>query len=181
MPVGNPQLRRLRARFEDFLSGRAPNDPLYLTNRPLKQKLKIAALVAVPIVILLVLVLIAATDGFRLRRVDPYEHPAAEAQTSTAPGPRLPDPKLAAELEVVNIRIVRDARSPLVTGVVRNNTNAKVGAAEVSYYLADKDGSMVGTDTTEVTNVAAHGSVTFRVPLKIARAQYVLVRDVHPN
>ena len=182
MPVWNPQVHRLRSRFEDFISGRAPNDPLYLTNRTLQQKIKIAALVAVPVVILLALVLAATTDVFRSRRSDPYEHPVAQAQISTTQAPSLPAPTLAlTELDVVNIRIVKDPRSPLVTGVVRNHTNAKVDAAEVSYYLVDEQGNVVGTDTTEVQNVAARGSAVFRVPLKIPHAQYVLVRDVHPS
>jgi len=68
-----------------------------------------------------------------------------------------------------------------VTGIVRNNTNQKVDSAEVSYYLADTEGSLLGTDTTEVANVEPHGSVAFRMALKIAKAEYVLVRDVHPN
>jgi hypothetical protein len=40
---------------------------------------------------------------------------------------------------------------------------------------------LVGTDTTDVSNVEPHGSVTFRMPLKIAKAAYVIVRDVHLN
>jgi hypothetical protein len=86
-----------------------------------------------------------------------------------------------ADLEVVNIRIARDPHAAVVTGIVRNNTNRKVESAEVSYYLADTEGSLVGTDTTDVANVAPHGSVAFRMPLKIANAQYVIVRDVHLN
>lgn len=82
---------------------------------------------------------------------------------------------------MVNIRIARDVRPPVVTGTVRNNSNHKVASAEVSYYLANTQGSLVGTDTTGVANLAPHGSVSFRMPLKIAKAEYVIVRDVHPN
>jgi len=189
MPAGKSQLDRLRkrldplrARIEIFISGRAPNDPLYLTNRTWQQKLKIASLIGVPVLVLIALVTIGATNLFRFNQVDPYEHPPTEVPQAAAPQKRLPDPILApADLEVVNIRIARDPHAMMVTGTVRNNTNQKVDSAEVSYYLADTEGSLVGTDTTDVANVEPHGSVTFRMPLKVAKAEYVIVRDVHPN
>jgi len=189
MPAGKSQLDRLRKRFdplrariEIFISGPPPDDPLYLTNRTWQQKLKIASLVAAPVVLLMAMVTIGATDLFRLHKVDPYEHPPTEAPAPVVPQKRLPDPVLApAELEVVNIRIARDSHATVVTGIVRNNGNQKVDSAEVSYYLADTEGSLVGTDTTDVANVEPHGSVAFRMPLKIAKAEYVIVRDVHPN
>jgi len=189
MPAGKSQLDRLRKRFDPLraridllISGRAPDDPFYLTNRTWQQKLKTASLVAGPVVLLVALVTIAATDLFRFHKADPYEHPPTEAPVPAVPQKRLPDPILApADLEVVNIRIARDPHAAVVTGIVRNNTNRKVESAEVSYYLADTEGSLVGTDTTDVANVAPHGSVAFRMPLKIANAQYVIVRDVHLN
>ncbi len=189
MPAGNSIADRLRehietvrARVERFISGRAPDDPLYLSNRGWQQKVKVAAFIAIPVVLLVVLILAAATDVFRFHKADPYEHPVADAPAPVTPKQKLPDPVLASsDLEVVNIKIARDAHPPVVTGVVRNNTGEKVDSAEVSYYLADNEGSLVGTDTTDVSNVQPHGSVSFRMPLKVAKAEYVIVRDVHPN
>ncbi len=183
-PLGSSQKRfhRLRDRIEVFLSGRAPDDPLYLSNRSWKQKVRIAALIAVPVLLVGTMVTIGATDVFRFRRADPYDHPSAEVPAASTAPKRLPDPVLnSAELEVVNIKIAKDARAPVVTGVVRNNSNQKVASAEVSYYLADTQGSLVGTDTAEVAALAAHSSVSFRMPLKIAKAEYVIVREVRPN
>jgi hypothetical protein len=51
----------------------------------------------------------------------------------------------------------------------------------VSFYLADERGSLMGTETTQVQDVGPHNIVTFRAPLKIMNAEYVLVREVHPN
>ncbi len=123
-------LDRLRQRFDLFLSGRAPSDPLYLTNRTWAQKLKAAALIAVPVLILAVLVMVAATDMFHLRKADPYEHPLSEAQ----PGRGIastPDLKLVpTDLEVINIRIAKDENPPAVTGIgIRNNTSHKVDSS----------------------------------------------------
>jgi hypothetical protein len=176
------RLDPIRARIEIFVSGRAPDDPFYLTNRTWQQKLKIVALIATPVLLLMVVLTAAATNLFRFHDVDPYEHPLAETTVPAVSKKRLPDPIVApADLEVINIRIAKDAKPPAVTGVVRNNTNQKVDSAEVSYYLADTEGSLVGTDTTDVENVEPHGSVSFRMPLKIGKAAYVIVRDVHLN
>jgi hypothetical protein len=194
MPAGNSRLDRLRKRFdplrariEIFISGQAPSDPLYLTNRSWQQKLKAAALIAVPVLLLIAFVTIAASNRLRSGRVAPDENPLTE----TSPQPEapqaamrkpLPDPISAStDLDVVNLRIARDAHPPMVTGTVRNKTGRKVDSAEVSYYLSDTAGSLVGTDKTQVANVEPHGSVGFRIPLKIANAEYVFVRDVHPN
>jgi hypothetical protein len=189
MPAGKSQLDPLRKRFDPlrkrmdlFISGRAPSDPFYLTNRTWRQKLKIASMIAAPVLLLIALVTIGAANRFRFARVDPSERPPAEAPPPAAPEKPLPDPISAStDLEVVNIRIARDAHPPVVTGIVRNKTNRKVDSAEVSYYLADAAGSLVGTDTTQVADVEPHGSVAFRMPLKIATAEYVFVRDAHPN
>jgi hypothetical protein len=189
MPAGKSQFDPLRKRFdplrermEIFISGRAPSDPLYLTNRTWQQKLKIAALIVAPVLLLIVLVTIGATNPLRFHKVEADQRPPVEAPPPAVPQKPLSGPVSAStDLEVVNIRISRDAHPAVVTGTVRNKTNRKISSAEVSYYFADAAGSLVGTDTTEVANVEPHGSVAFRMPLKIARAAYVIVGDVHPK
>lgn len=175
-------LDQLRARFERFISGQAPDDPFYLSNRSWQQKLRTGALIAVPVLFLVALVTIAATDLFRLHKADPFGHPAVETPAPVAAKQRLPDPKLTpTDVEVVDIRIAKDNRPPSVTGIVRNNTNRNVNSAEVTYFLADRDGSLLGVETTGVANLKPHASVAFRETLKSEKAQYVLVRDVHVN
>ncbi|MGA2588771.1 MAG: FxLYD domain-containing protein [Bryobacteraceae bacterium] len=173
-------LDHLRRRFERFLSGRAPSDPLYLTNRTWKQKLRLAAVIGVPVLVLGALVIVTSTNGLHFGTVNPYEHTLAEA---ALPAPKqTSDPKLApADLEVINIRIAKDINPPVVTGTVRNNTSRKINSAEVTYYLADNSGSVIGTQTTSVPNVGPHDSVSFQAPLKMAEAGYVLMRDVRAN
>ena len=105
MPAGKSQLDRLRKRFDPlrermdlFISGRAPSDPFYLTNRTWRQKLKIASLIAAPVLLLIALVTIGATGRFRFHKVDPDERPPAEAPAPAeapppaAPQKPLPDP-----------------------------------------------------------------------------------------
>jgi hypothetical protein len=194
MPVGKPpdrwrmRLDRLRTRVELLVSGRAPSDPLYLTNRTWGAKLKIALLIAVPVLLLVALAVIGAANRVQVGAGDPYGQPpseaapVADAAAPSATGKPSPDPVLGStDLEVLNIRIARDAHSPVVTGIVRNKTDRKVDKAEVSYFLVDREGSLVGTDSVIVASVQPHGSVAFRNPLKLARAEYVFVRDARPN
>ena len=173
---------KLRERFDRFLSGRAPSDPLYLTNRTWKKKVALVSLIALPVLILIALVTIGSVDLFRFHRVDPDYHSLAEAPPpAIAPKP-VSDPTLrAANLEVVDIRLIGDVDPPMVTGTIRNNTSEEVDSVEVSYYLADGQGSLIGSESTVVRHVPPRGSVIFRAPLKMAKAEYVLVREVHPN
>ena len=121
MPTGkmlfDPVLKRLaplHARIERFISGRAPEDPLYLTNRSWQQKAKVAAVIAVPVLVLAILFTAAATDLFRFHKVNPFEHPLTEVQAPVAvPLKHVPDPVLSrGDLEVINIRITKDAHPP---------------------------------------------------------------------
>lgn len=168
-----------RERFEGFISGQAPTDPFYLSNRTWQQKVRAAAPIAVPVLFLIALVAVAATDLLRLNKADPFEHPVVEAPARQK---HLPDPKLApTDVEVVEIRIARGSRPPLVTGIVRNNTDRKVDSAEVRYYLADRDGSLLGVESADVAGLKPHASTPFRTELKADKAEYVLVRDVRVN
>ena len=186
MPVANPwlgrvqeQFARLRARVEALISGRAPDDPLYLTNRSWKHKLIAGAVVGVPILVLLAVVLLATTNVFRTHDDNPYERPVAETQAPAIPVRHLPDPTIApSDLEVVNIHIVHTAHPATVTGELRNNTGRKVDSAEISLYLADADGSLLGSDSLDVENVAPHASTAFHLALKQPNAEYVIVRNV---
>jgi hypothetical protein len=171
---------RLRERFDRFLDGRPPSDPLYLSNRTWKQKLSFGALIAAPAVILLALLAIGSTGMFRLNNVDPYEHSVAET-APPAPPKIAADPKLnRPDLEVLNIQFIQAPGKPVVSGIVRNNTDRIVDSAEVSYYLSDSRGSLIGSETTTVRNIEAHASVPFRATVMSPNAAYVLVREVRP-
>jgi hypothetical protein len=177
-----PDRSKWRERFERFLSGRRPSDPLYLSNRSWQKELKLALLIVAPVAILVALIMISSVDLFHFHRSDPYEHPLAETPPTASSSKATPDPKLASrDLEVVNIRITRDVNPPVVTGLVRNNTDRKVASAAITYNLADDHGSLMGSETIRVQNLAPHSSISFQAPLKLVDAQFVIVRDVHLN
>ncbi len=182
MEAEKSRLARLRERFDRILAGRPPSDPLYLSNRTWKQKLGLGALITIPALILLALVAIGSTDMFRLNKADPFAHPVAEAPPPRPVPQPAPDPSLnTAGLEVLNLRLIKDAGPPAVSGMVRNNTDRRIGSVELSYYLADRQGSLVGSESTTIRNIEPHGSVPFRVPLKITGAAYAIVREVRPD
>ncbi len=140
-------------------------------------------MIAVPVLSLIALVTGAASGVFRTRAVDSYNHTAAVEPAE----PPLPQKRLSytvytsSDLDVVNLRIARESHPASITGLVRNNTSQTVASANVTCYLADGAGNLVASDTTDVTNVPPYASVAFRMALKIANAQYVIVGDVHPN
>jgi hypothetical protein len=179
LQVDKSRRHNLRERFERFLSGRPPADPLYLTNRSWKQKLLLGALIAVPVVFLAGLVMVGSRDMLRWNRADPYQPPLA-ATPAAAPAPQhLPDFRATpAPLEVLNIRIHPDAVPPAVTGLVRNNTSREIGPVTVTYYLANQEGSLMGTESTNLRKVGPHETIPFRAPVKMARARFVAVREV---
>ncbi len=172
-------LAGVRQRFDAFLAGKPPSDPLYLSNRTWKQKLKLAALIGIPVLVMSLVIVAASTDLFHLRHENPYDHTLQAEPVATAP-------ELAAEpqvqgMEVSNLRIARDVKPPIITGEFRNNTDHPIHSAEITYFIADNNGSVLATESTEVLEVGPHRVVTFRAPLKLSQAGYVLVRDVHAN
>ncbi|MFN7992687.1 MAG: FxLYD domain-containing protein [Bryobacteraceae bacterium] len=169
----------LNDRFDRFLSGTAPSDPLYVSNRSAQQKLRRAAAIVVPVLIVVGVIVAGSIKLFRAN-VNPYEHLAETPAPAPQPAPALrPDPaSTPAGLEVLTIRIYRDSGPPVISGVVRNNTGKAVSSAMVTYFLADSGGSMIATENATVHDVPPRGSVTFRAPLRTQNAAMVMVREV---
>ena len=184
-PAERGRFAGVRRWFDNFLSGPTPSDPLYLSNRTWQQKLRLGALIGAPVLVVLLVMVISATDLLHWRRSNPYEHAAAEQNSETPAGRTQPAPPVrdpaAQALEVSNLRIVRGVEPPVVTGEFRNNTGRSVHSAEITYLLADNNGSVLATESTQVQEVGPHRMVTFRAPLKLSQADYVVMRDVREN
>jgi hypothetical protein len=172
-------LAGVRQRLDAFLSGAPPSDPLYLSNRTWTQKLRPVALIGIPVLIMALVIVAAATDSLHLRRANPYDRPAAAEPVPTAPETAVESSPQA--LEVSNLHIARDVHPPVVTGEFRNNTDHPVHSAEITYFVADNNGSVLATESAQVLEVGPHRVVTFRAPLKSSQADYVLVREVRAN
>jgi hypothetical protein len=165
----------LRDSIERFLSGPAPTDPLYLTNRTPTQKLKSWGLIAIPCVILAVG--IAVTLSNVLDPPDAKNVPAPPPGQITAKV--LPnmgkDLKLASpDVQVLEVHV----EGSRLVGAVRNTTAREIAAAELVFALTDSAGSQVGDVTGTVEKLPPSSSKEFEIPIKQRDAAFALVREV---
>jgi len=176
-PSGGSQAGKpggLRGWFDRLLSGPAPADPLYLTNRTWKQKLRFGVLIAIPCVLLAGAVALGLSHLYapktpELRQPTPAEIVASipldlEKAVDTRP--------LEAEIQELHPDTVG---SPKLIGSLRNNTDRTI-TVEFTVDLADARGSKVDTVTERVENVPAKSSVPFQFPILDSDAATAVVR-----
>ena len=172
-------LAALRRGLDRMLGGgAAPDDPLYLSNRTWGQKLRLAAIICAPVLVIIILVALVATYVLPAPDKRPAKVPPAQVAAKTLPdltGLKLPE---KAELEVVEVQLQAGLDPPVLTGAVRNKSARRYQSAEVAFALTDRDGSQVGAATTKVHNVEPYGLVRFQIPLKPKNVAYALVTDV---
>src|SRR3954452_1636409 len=134
-----------------LLSGSAPTDPLYLTNRTLSQKMRPWLLIGIPCLLLV------AGIGIALSRLlaPPAMRPVKELTAQEITAKLLP--KLEQDLKVTantNLQVVevavRQQGGPHVLGVIHNNTAHEIASLQVVVDLTDNAGSQVGGVSTIV-------------------------------
>jgi hypothetical protein len=176
---GMKWLGPLRGPVERLLSGSAPTDPLYLTNRSLGRTIKSWSLVVIPCLFIVGLVaLTLSTDYFDRPAAAPRKGPSAEE----AAGKILPnlarDVKIDSnnDVEVVQVHVDRSAMK--VAGTVRNNTAHAIAVTDVVFNLANKSGSQIGAVSGRVENLPPKTTRDFEFPIKQRDAAFVLVREL---
>lgn len=177
---GAPRDRKPQSFWDRLLAGPSPADPLYLTNRTWKQKLRIALLVGLPVLAVLVAALYAMLRPPTLPENRPATPSAAEIAAST---PILPDnfslPQNT-DLQIVEVGIQRDGGT-FVAGILRNNTHRRYAGAELYFGLMDENDSQVGGASTTLGIIEPRATVPFRLPIPHKNAAFVLVREVRPT
>jgi hypothetical protein len=68
--------------------------------------------------------------------------------------------------------------TPLLTGLVRNNTDHAFSYVQISFNLYDKQGDQIGSDMVNVNNLAAHGTWKFSTPTMYDHAASVKVAGI---
>jgi hypothetical protein len=172
-------LAALRGSVERFLSGTAPSDPLYLTNRSRAQRIKAWSLVAVPCLVIVGLVALALSKSY----FDPPDAPPPK-ELSAEEITRKLLPNVARDItldsnkdvEVVQVHVNRADMN--VAGTVRNNTAHAIAVTDVTFNLTDKTGSQVGAVTGHIENLPPKTTKDFQFPIKQRDATLVLVRDL---
>lgn len=164
-----------------FLSGSAPSDPLYLSNRSASQKMRLWLLIGVPCLLLAVAVGVALSNILNPR--DPKQ--AAEPTAKEVSAKLLPNIGSQLQLdrntdvEVLEVRIEHKGGS-YVRGIVRNTTRHEIPKARVVMDLTDQNGSQVGGVEANIEKIPALNTKAFSISIAQRTAAFALVREAVP-
>lgn len=181
-PLRMKWLGRLQVPLDRLLSGRANQDPLYLTNRTLGQKIRAWTFVAVPCLFVVGAVALTLSKDY----FDPPETAAPKELTPEEVSRKIL-PNLRGDIhidsnreaDVVEVHV--EPGAPLkLTGSVRNNSAKQIGVVDVVFILTDNEGSQVGAVTARIENLAPNGVKAFQFPIQQQNAAFALVREVNP-
>jgi hypothetical protein len=162
--------------------GAAPSDPFYLTNRTLAQRLRQAALIAVPCVLVIAAIGLALLGYFNRPTTLPPpsatltpEQVAADVRPNLDPGIRIDANR---DVDVMDVHVVRGAGTK-VAGTVRNNTGRPILDVELVFDLTDAAGSRLGAVSTRLARIDPKGAASFSFPVEQHDAAFALVREVN--
>jgi hypothetical protein len=171
------RLGRLRDRVELFLNGGQPSDPLYLSNRTWKHKLRLALLIAIPVALVFGALALVFTNVYTPKAPPPKEVSAAEMLARLLPDlQKTSGINAYKDAEIVELRVAPGA-APRIAGVLKNNTD-RVISVEFELDLVSIRGSRVGAATWRVDKAPPNASVPFDFPAGNSEAVYVLVRKM---
>ena len=174
-------IEKLRKSIESLLfRGLKPVDPLYLSNRTLGQKLRVAAWIALPCVLLIGFLALSLSGYFRGKQ-NPYPKELTPAQVASKMLQGI-DQHLSLpanrDLDVMDIHITHDGVTT-VAGTVKNNTGHAITSAEVIFDLTDARGSRMGAVSARINSLEPQGSATFAFPVEQQAAAAAVVREIH--
>ncbi len=163
-----------RKRIDGLVSGSAPSDPLYLSNRTFLQKFGVWLVVAIPCLAVGAIFLL-------LRPGAPSENAPAEISKKELAARVVRDLKPVAlpnnadvELSTVSV----DRNRSVVTGMIRNRTSHMLQSVEVTFILTDKTGSQKGVIALKLTGLPVNESRPFAVPFTDKQVAYAMVREI---
>ncbi|MDR3699545.1 MAG: FxLYD domain-containing protein [Candidatus Sulfopaludibacter sp.] len=173
-------MKRLRQIFESiFYAGLKPRDPFYLSNRTTGQRIRLAALIAIPFLAVLGGVALAAMGYFDTSsRLPPPAKPLSNAEIAAKMLPDLnKDIRIETnqDLQVLDVVVGRGR----ISGSVKNATTRVIGGAEVIFELTNARGSRVGAVSCRFARLAPGSSTPFLNPIAQTDAAYAVVREVH--
>jgi hypothetical protein len=165
-----------RERLDKFISGGRPRDPLYLTNRTWSQKLRLAAVVATPCLIVAGIVGLLLNGVFRPKTAPPKELTAADMIAKVLPGVGETKIEKNADAEVAEVTVDRQGAGHVV-GVLKNKTDHVISVDLVLAFV-NGNGSRVDTNAFRVKNAPAGSLFPFSFPLRTPDAVHVFVMEI---
>jgi hypothetical protein len=174
------RLGPLRERIERFLSGGQQSDPLYLSNRTWKQKLRPAVLIAIPAVLVFGALALVFNHVYRPKAAPPRVVTAAELLAKLLPDlEKTSGVNAYKDAEIVEVHVVPGG-APRIAGVLKNNTDREISVEFDLDLLKNQSNraSRVGGATGRVNRVPPNASVPFDFPAGNSAAVYALVRKI---
>jgi len=174
-----PRPGSLRGKIELFLNGGKPSDPLYLSNRTWKQKMRVPLMIGVPMAVMFVALALIFTNVFSPKAAPPPK-PLTPAEMMANLLPDLQDTvhiDAYTDAEITSLRVVRDEGAPRISGMIKNKTDHAI-TVELDMDLADANGSRVSTLTERVSNAQPNASTQFEFPADNPDTMYAIVRKI---
>jgi hypothetical protein len=166
----------LRGPVERLLSGTAPNDPLYLSNRTAGQKLKSWSLIGIPCLVLAAGIAVTLTNFLDPPEAKPIKEPtSAEITAKLLPNLEKDFTQTRpSDVQIIEIKV----DGTRLVGVVRNTTPREIASAELVFDLTDSSGSQIGAVSGMVEKLPASGNKEFQISIKQHDAAFALVREI---
>ncbi|MGP8247692.1 MAG: FxLYD domain-containing protein [Bryobacteraceae bacterium] len=170
--------RPLWLRLDKLLSGRAQDDPLFLSNRTVTQKMKSWLAIGVPCLLVIGVVAFALS-----RRGGAKDVRAGDLTPEQVAAKMLPDYSKTLDLGTahpvtVDEVQVRHSEPPQLVGVVRNNSGHVVDSADLVCELETRRGSRLGAVTAHVGAIAPHATARFEVDIAQDTASIAIVSEI---
>jgi hypothetical protein len=162
---------------ERFLSGAAPDDPFYLSNRTLGERAKFWVLVSLPVVVVAGVVAWGVLGYIELRDKEPTELTPQQVAAEMLPDLNKPmDLNVSHDLELLEARVKQGEPNKLV-GSVRNLTDKTINHTDLVFDLTDARGSRLGAVSVPLESIPAQRTVNFELPIQQRSAAFALKRS----
>lgn len=166
-PQSNRGATDLKAWMNRLISGKAPSDPLYLSNRRLRDRLWPWIAACSFFLALLVVWKVAV----------PRTQPPAHALPSNAKLAAMSFPKFAdSQLEVVGVGVL--ANGSKLEGEVRNKTDHVIAVGRLSFELQDVHGHFTGATGMELKEIQPGQITRFELPIRQPDSRLALVTGI---
>lgn len=157
----------LKAWINRLIAGKAPSDPLYLSNRRLRDRLWPYIAAGTFFLVLLV--------GWKV--AVPHSEPPAHALPSNAKLAAMSFPRFAdSQLEVVGVGVLADGSK--LEGEVRNKTGHVIALGRLSFELQDANGHFTGATGMELKQIQPGQITKFELPISQPESRVALVTGI---
>jgi hypothetical protein len=153
--------------MDRLISGKAPSDPLYLSNRTTIKRLKPWIAVG--------LFFVALSVGWKI--AVPHTDSIAPPPVLVSKIAAIPSPQFdTSRLEVVDVGVV-DNGARLV-GTVKNKTGHVIAVGRLSFELQDNYGQFTGATGTDLKQIPPGIITRFELPIRQPDSRRVLVTGI---